>query len=51
MDHSPFLALLLITVLALVVPILSARLRRFYIPIVVGEIVAGISIGRHSIFS
>jgi Kef-type K+ transport system membrane component KefB/Trk K+ transport system NAD-binding subunit len=46
MDHSPFLALLLITVLALVVPILSARLRRFYIPIVVGEIIAGIIIGQ-----
>jgi Kef-type K+ transport system membrane component KefB/Trk K+ transport system NAD-binding subunit len=46
MEHSPFLALLLITALALGVPILATRLRRFYVPIVVGEIVAGIIIGR-----
>ncbi len=46
MEHSPFLVLLLITALALIVPILASRLRRFYVPIVVGEIVAGIIIGQ-----
>lgn len=46
MEHSPFLPLLLITVLAFVVPLLSARLRRISLPIVVGEILAGIIIGK-----
>jgi Kef-type K+ transport system membrane component KefB/Trk K+ transport system NAD-binding subunit len=44
-EHSPFIALLLITALALVVPIIATRLRRIAIPIVVGEILAGIIIG------
>jgi Kef-type K+ transport system membrane component KefB/Trk K+ transport system NAD-binding subunit len=46
MEHSPFLTLLLITVLALVVPVLANRLRGIQIPIVVGEIIAGMIIGR-----
>lgn len=46
MAHNPFIALLLITALALVVPILATRLKRVAIPIVVGEILAGIVIGR-----
>jgi Kef-type K+ transport system membrane component KefB len=45
-EHNPFIALLLITALALVVPIIATRLRRIAIPIVVGEILAGIIIGR-----
>lgn len=46
MEHNNFLPLLLITALAFVVPILATRLRRVSIPIVVGEIFAGILIGR-----
>lgn len=46
MAHNPFLALLLITGLALVVPVLATRFRQIAIPIVVGEILAGIIIGR-----
>lgn len=46
MEHNNFLPLLLITALAFFVPILANRLRRFSIPIVVGEIFAGILIGR-----
>lgn len=46
MEHgNPFVSLLLITALALTVPLLTSRLRRLYIPIVVGEIVAGIVVG------
>jgi len=45
-EHNPFAALLLITGLALVVPILASRVRRLSLPIVVGEILAGIVIGR-----
>ena len=45
MEHNPFIALLLITALALVVPVIATRLRRIAIPIVVGEILAGIIIG------
>jgi Kef-type K+ transport system membrane component KefB/Trk K+ transport system NAD-binding subunit len=45
-EHNPFVALLLITGLALIVPILASRVRRISLPIVVGEIVAGIIIGR-----
>ena len=44
--HSEFLPLLLITVLAFVVPVFSSRLRRFRLPIVVGEIIAGMIIGK-----
>lgn len=46
MDHNPFSALLLITALAVVVPILTSRFRRIHLPIVVGEIFAGVIIGR-----
>jgi Kef-type K+ transport system membrane component KefB len=46
LEHNNFLPLLLITALAFFAPILANRLRRFSIPIVVGEIVAGIIIGR-----
>lgn len=46
MEHNPFTALLLISALALIVPILANRFRRLQIPIVVGEIFAGILIGR-----
>jgi Kef-type K+ transport system membrane component KefB/Trk K+ transport system NAD-binding subunit len=46
LEHNSFLQLLLITALAFFVPILANRLRRFSIPIVVGEIFAGILIGK-----
>jgi Kef-type K+ transport system membrane component KefB/Trk K+ transport system NAD-binding subunit len=46
MEHSTFLALLLITGLAVLVPVLASRLRRIRLPIVVGEILAGIIIGQ-----
>jgi Kef-type K+ transport system membrane component KefB/Trk K+ transport system NAD-binding subunit len=45
-EHSPFLALLLITSLAFIVPLMASRFRRVRLPIVVGEILAGIVIGR-----
>lgn len=45
MEHNPFIALLLITTLALVVPVIATRLMRIAIPVVVGEILAGIIIG------
>ena len=45
-DASPFLSLLLITALAAFVPLLSTRLRRLQMPIVVGEILAGMIVGR-----
>ena len=47
--HQPFIPLLLITALAALVPLLSTQLKRVRIPIVVGEIVAGMIIG-HSGF-
>jgi Kef-type K+ transport system membrane component KefB/Trk K+ transport system NAD-binding subunit len=50
LEHNPFSALLLITVLALLVPILISRVRRIRLPIVVGEIFAGVIIG-HSGFN
>ena len=47
MEHaSPFAPLLLITVLAVVVPLIVIRIRPVRLPIVVGEIVAGIIIGK-----
>ncbi len=46
MEHNPFVALLLITGLALIVPVLASRFRRIQLPIVVGEIIAGIIIGK-----
>lgn len=45
-EHSTFLPLLLITVLAMVVPLLANRIRVIRVPIVVGEILAGIAIGQ-----
>lgn len=45
MENDVLVALLLITGLAAVIPILSQRLDRFGIPIVVYEIIAGIIIG------
>jgi Kef-type K+ transport system membrane component KefB/Trk K+ transport system NAD-binding subunit len=45
LENNPFLALLLITALALVVPIIASRFRKVLIPIVVGEIFAGMIIG------
>lgn len=47
MEHdSPFIPLLLITGLAVLVPVLVSRLRFFRLPVVVGEIVAGLIIGQ-----
>ena len=47
MEHnSPFVTLLLITLLALIVPFLANRIKIVTIPIVVGEILAGIIIGK-----
>jgi Kef-type K+ transport system membrane component KefB len=42
----PLLSLLLITFLAALVPLLSARFSRLRIPVVIGEILAGIVIGK-----
>lgn len=46
MEYTTFLPLLLITGLAFAVPLLASQLRRFSVPIVVLEILAGIAIGR-----
>ena len=46
MDHEPFSALLLITALAVVVPILLSLVRIVRLPIVVGEILAGMAVGK-----
>lgn len=48
MAHSPslFIPLLLITLLAVVVPVVVSRIRPVRLPIVVGEIMAGIVIGK-----
>jgi Kef-type K+ transport system membrane component KefB/Trk K+ transport system NAD-binding subunit len=45
LENNPFLALLLITGLAFVVPIIASRFRKVLIPTVVGEIFAGVIIG------
>jgi Kef-type K+ transport system membrane component KefB/Trk K+ transport system NAD-binding subunit len=45
LENNPFLALLLITGLAFIVPILASRFRKVLLPTVVGEIFAGIIIG------
>jgi len=45
-ESSPFLSLLLITGLAAFVPLLASRLRRFRLPTVVGEILAGMIVGK-----
>ena len=44
--QSAFFSLLLITILAVIVPVLSSRLRMLRLPLVVGEILAGIIIGK-----
>lgn len=44
--HYQLLPLLLITLLAVLVPILASRLKKISLPIVVGEILAGIIIGK-----
>ena len=44
-EQSPLLSLLLITTLAALVPLLASRLRGWRIPIVIGEILAGMIIG------
>ncbi len=44
--HSEFLPLLLITLLAVIMPVLASRFRRLRLPIVVSEILAGIIIGK-----
>lgn len=45
-DSSEFIMLLIITMLAAAVPALSARFKRFFIPVVILEILAGIVIGK-----
>ncbi|GAB4429779.1 MAG: monovalent cation:proton antiporter family protein [Anaerolineae bacterium] len=45
-EEFPFLSLLLITGLAAFVPLLASRFRRFRIPVVVGEILAGMIVGK-----
>ncbi len=45
MAHNPFVTLLLITGLAVLVPLLASRFRIVQFPIVVGEILAGMLIG------
>jgi Kef-type K+ transport system membrane component KefB/Trk K+ transport system NAD-binding subunit len=45
-ESSPFLSLLLITGLAAFVPLFASRLRRLRMPIIVGEILAGMIIGQ-----
>ncbi len=44
-DNNPYVSLLLITGLAVSVPLLASRFRRFNVPVVVGEILAGVVIG------
>ena len=45
-SSTAFYSLLLITLLAVIVPVLSSRLRALRLPLVVGEILAGIVIGK-----
>ncbi len=44
--ESEFLPLLLITLLAVIMPVLASRFRKLHLPIVVSEILAGIIIGK-----
>ena len=44
-ESSPYISLLMITGLAVSVPLLASRFRRLKIPLVVGEIVAGVIVG------
>lgn len=45
-EEFSFVSLLIITGLAVTVPILSSQFKRFNIPIIVGEIIAGIIVGK-----
>jgi len=45
-DNQALFSLLVITMLAALVPLLAARLKRFHIPVVILEILAGILIGK-----
>ncbi len=45
-DRSEFVSLLIITTLAAVMPALSARFKRFFMPVVILEILTGILIGK-----
>jgi Kef-type K+ transport system membrane component KefB/Trk K+ transport system NAD-binding subunit len=45
-EEFSFLSLLLITALAAFVPLLASRLKRIRVPIVVGEIIAGMIVGK-----
>ncbi|MCB0193786.1 MAG: cation:proton antiporter [Anaerolineae bacterium] len=45
-EEFPFLSLLLITALAASVPLLASRLKKLQLPIVVGEIIAGMIVGQ-----
>ena len=45
-SSSPFVPLLLITLIAAIVPVILSRFERARLPIVVGEILAGIAIGK-----
>lgn len=50
MDHNvDFTPLVVVTLLAVLVPVLLHRVRRVRVPIVVGEIVAGILVGRSAL--
>lgn len=44
-EHRAIFSLLIITILAFLVPTLISRVRRFTVPVVIGEIIAGIVIG------
>ena len=44
--HSPFTSLLIVVILAASVPLILFRFKRVSVPIVVGEIIAGILLGR-----
>lgn len=48
MEHTtnPFIPLLIVVLLAFIVPVILARFKKLRLPIVVGEIIAGILIGR-----
>lgn len=45
-EHASFVPLLVVIALAFVVPLITSRIRRVRIPTVVGEIIAGIIVGK-----
>ena len=45
-SSNPFIPLLIVIFLAFIVPVILARFKKLHLPIVVGEIIAGILIGR-----